>query len=596
MLNHTERTFKMSDLYAALKARLQQAMQKSFGDEFKDADPVLRPTQDSRFGDFQANVAMSLAKQLQRKPRDIAEQLCASAELDDLCEQPEVAGPGFINLRILPGVIAQQLLALANDERLAVALDSHPQTVVVDYSGPNVAKEMHVGHLRSTIIGDAIAKVLDFLGHNVIRQNHLGDWGTQFGMLIEHLVDSGWKLEQGKSIGDLNVLYQESKKRFDAGTDFAERSRQRVVALQSGDSQTRALWQELVKASRMYFSQVYERLDVTLQDSDARGESSYNDTLQETIDELTGKGLTQKDQGAVVVYLPEFVGRDDKPLPLIVQKSDGGFLYATTDLACLRYRISELHAQRVIYVTDARQSQHFAMVFKTAELAGWLNNKVMLEHVPFGSVLGEDGKPFKTRSGEVVRLIELIEEAERRAKEVVTAKNPQLSEAEQDQVATTVGIGAIKYADLSSDRVKDYIFSWDRMLAMEGNTAPYLQYAYTRVQSIFRKGLQQFEISDIGKLHATHVEIREPIEKQLGLKLFQLESALGVVAERLEPHRLCTYLYELATLFSSFYEACPVLKAETEISRNTRLLLCELTARTLKLGLGLLGIRVLEKM
>lgn len=596
MLTLIERTFKMSDLYAALKARLQQAMQKSFGDEFKDIDPVLRPAQDAKFGDFQANVAMSLAKQLQRKPRDVAEQLCANAELSDLCEPPEIAGPGFINLRILPGVIAEQLLALANDERLAVASDPHPQTVVVDYSGPNVAKEMHVGHLRSTIIGDAIAKVLDFLGHKVIRQNHLGDWGTQFGMLIEHLIDSGWQLGQGKSIGDLNILYQESKKRFDADADFAERARQRVVALQSGDSQTLALWQELVKASRTYFSQVYQRLDVSLQDSDARGESSYNDTLQETIDELAGKGLTQKDQGAVVVYLPEFVGRDDKPLPLIVQKSDGGFLYATTDLACLRYRISTLHAQRVIYVTDARQSQHFAMVFKTAELAGWLNGKVKLEHVPFGSVLGEDGKPFKTRSGEVVRLIELIEEAERRAKAVVASKNPDLSAAEQDQVAATVGIGAVKYADLSSDRVKDYVFSWDRMLAMEGNTAPYLQYAYTRVQSIFRKGLQQFDITDVAKLHATHVEIEQPIEKQLGLKLFQLESALGAVAERLEPHRLCTYLYELATLFSSFYEACPVLKAETETSRNTRLLLCELTARTLKLGLGLLGIRVLEKM
>ena len=586
----------MSDLYTALKARLQKSIHKSFGDEYKDMDPLLRPAQDLKFGDFQANVAMSLAKQLQRKPRDIAEQLCAGAELSDLCETPEIAGPGFINLRILPSVIAQQLLTLAGDERLAIAPDSHPQTVVVDYSGPNVAKEMHVGHLRSTIIGDAIAKVLNYLGHNVIRQNHLGDWGTQFGMLIEHLIDSGWQLGQGKSIGDLNILYKEAKKRFDADADFAERSRQRVVTLQSGDPQTRALWLELVKASRKYFSEVYERLDVTLQDSDARGESSYNDTLQDTLDELAGKGLTQKDQGATVVYLPEFVGRDDKPLPLIVQKSDGGFLYATTDLACLRYRISELHAQRVIYVTDARQSQHFAMVFKTAELAGWLNDAVKLEHVPFGSVLGEDGKPFKTRSGEVVRLIDLIEEAERRAKDVVTSKNPDLSEEQQIQVAKTVGVGAIKYADLSSDRVKDYVFAWDRMLAMEGNTAPYLQYAYTRVQSIFRKGLQQLENTDISKLHSTHIEIKEPIEKQLGLKLFQLESVLNVVAERLEPHRLCTYLYELATLFSSFYEACPVLKAETEISRNTRLLLCELTSRTLKLGLDLLGIRVLEKM
>ncbi|WP_455212332.1 arginine--tRNA ligase [Kaarinaea lacus] len=586
----------MSDLYAALQTKLKQAIQKSFGDEYQDVDPLLRPTQDAKFGDFQANVAMSLAKQLKRKPRDIAEAICANAELHDLCEAPEIAGPGFINLRILPSAIADQLVALAENERLAIEKESHPQTVVVDYSGPNVAKEMHVGHLRSTIIGDAIAKVLEFMGHHVIRQNHLGDWGTQFGMLIEHLIDSGWKLEEGKNIGDLNVLYQESKKRFDVDKDFAECARQRVVALQSGDAETRALWQELVKASRNYFSEVYNRLHVSLQDSDARGESSYNETLQDTIEELSDKGLTQIDQGAKVVYLPDFVGRDDKPLPLIVQKSDGGYLYATTDLACLRYRIRELHADRVIYVTDARQSQHFAMVFKTSELAGWLNHNVKLEYVPFGSVLGEDGKPFKTRSGEVVRLIQLIEEAERRALEVVSGKNPNLSVEQQQEVAETVGVGAIKYADLSSDRVKDYVFAWDRMLAMEGNTAPYLQYAYTRIQSIFRKGLEKLENMDITKLHATHVDIKEPIEKQLALKLFQLESILSSVAERLEPHRLCNYLFELATLFSSFYEACPVLKAETESSRNTRLLLCELTARTLKLGLNLLGIRVLEKM
>ncbi|KPJ90750.1 MAG: arginyl-tRNA synthetase [Gammaproteobacteria bacterium SG8_11] len=586
----------MSDLYAVLQTRLQQAICKSFGDTFQDTDPLLRPTQDPKFGDFQANVAMSLAKALQRKPRDIAETICANAELTDLCETPEIAGPGFINLRILPTAIADQLLVLAGNDRLAIENDPHLQTVVVDYSGPNVAKEMHVGHLRSTIIGDAIAKVLEFLGHKVIRQNHLGDWGTQFGMLIEHLIDSGWKLDEGKSIGDLNVLYQESKKRFDADEDFAERARQRVVALQGGDTETRALWQELVKASRNYFSEVYDRLHVSLQDDDARGESSYNETLQDTIEELSNKGLTQKDQGATVVYLPEFVGRDEKPLPLIVQKSDGGYLYATTDLACLRYRIRQLHADRVIYVTDARQSQHFAMVFKTAELAGWVDSKAKLEHVPFGSVLGEDGKPFKTRSGEVVRLIQLIEEAERRALEVVSSKNPDLSVEQQHEVADTVGVGAIKYSDLSNDRVKDYVFSWDRMLAMEGNTAPYLQYAYTRVQSIFRKGMAQLADMDITQLHTTHIEIKEPIERQLALKLFQLQSILHSVAERSEPHRLCNYLFELATLFSSFYEACPVLKAETEISRNSRLLLCELTARTLKLGLNLLGIRVLEKM
>ncbi|WP_455204017.1 arginine--tRNA ligase, partial [Kaarinaea lacus] len=319
----------MSDLYNRLEEKLQQAIHKSFGDEYIGVDPLLRVTQDPKFGDYQANVAMSLAKQLKRKPREIAEQICQNADIDQLCESPEIAGPGFINLRFKLEVISEQLATLADDERLAIPKDSQPQTVVVDYSGPNVAKEMHVGHLRSTIIGDAIAKILEFLGHNVIRQNHLGDWGTQFGMLIEHLLDSGWKIGDSKGVGDLNVLYQESKKRFDADEDFAERSRKRVVALQSGDANTLALWQALVAESRRYFVEVYQYLDVSLQDSDARGESSYNESLATVIDQLNDKGLTQEDQGATVVYLPDFVGRDDKPLPLIVRKSDGGFLYAT---------------------------------------------------------------------------------------------------------------------------------------------------------------------------------------------------------------------------------------------------------------------------
>ena len=586
----------MSTLQNTLVLRLQQAIQQCFGAEYANIDPLLRPTQDPKFGDFQANVAMSLAKPLRRKPRDVADAICAALQIDDLCEPPEIAGPGFINLRIRESALIEQLRGLAADEHLAVAPSAKPQRVVVDYSGPNVAKEMHVGHLRSTIIGDAIARVLEFLGHHVVRQNHLGDWGTQFGMLIQHLLDSGWNPEQRSGLRDLNALYQESKKRFDADEDFAERSRRRVVLLQNGDAQTLAIWERLVAESKRYFSSVYGRLDVSLQEQDARGESSYNAYLSDTLQELQSKDLITEDQGALVAYLPGFVGRDDQPLPLIVRKSDGGYLYATTDLACLRYRLRELHADRVIYVTDARQSQHFAMVFKTAELAGWLNNGAVVEHVPFGSVLGEDGKPFKTRSGEVVRLIELVEEAERRALEVVRSKNPDLDADRQNDVATTVSVGAIKYADLSSDRVKDYVFAWERMLAMEGNTAPYLQYAYTRVRSIFRKGMEQGSVGMTNLSGTDQLTLHEPVEKQLSLKLLQLEPVLQSVAERLEPHRLCIYLYELSNLFSSFYEACPVLKAGSEASRRTRLLLCDLTARTLKLGLGLLGIRVLEKM
>jgi len=591
----------MSELFQTIEKRFQQAFSKAFGESYANIDPQLRATQDVRFGDCQANFAMGLAKQMKCSPRALADQVCQQLELADICEPPEIAGPGFINLRLLPSALSQQLLALSQDSRLGVLPVSHSQTVVVDFSAPNVAKEMHVGHLRSTIIGDAVVRVLEFLGHQVIRQNHVGDWGTQFGMLIEHLLENGWQPDKetavNQSYRDLNALYKISKKQFDEDPAFAERSRQRVVALQQGDVDTLAIWQSLVAQSRQYFSAVYERLDVTLQDSDVKGESAYNDLLSDTVSELKAQGLVKTDQGATVVYLPGFVGRDNQPLPLIIQKSDGGYLYATTDLACLRYRIQSLKAERLIYITDARQSQHFAMIFKTGEMAGWLTDQVRVEHVPFGSVLGEDGKPFKTRSGEVVRLVELIDEAERRAKAVMTEKNAQLSDQEQTVIAKTVGMGAIKYADLSSDRVKDYIFSWQRMLAMEGNTAPYMQYAYTRVRSIFRKAAGQDNSNPLDSIKtADQLHIDKAEEKALCLKLLQFSSALNSVAEHLEPHRLCTYLYELATTFSSFYEACSVLKADSEASRLTRLLLCDLTARTIEQGLSLLGIRVLEKM
>lgn len=583
----------MSELSKVLHHRLKQAIVHCFGDDYQQVDPLLRSTPDPKFGDFQSNIAMSLAKRLGRNPREVATEIVAAAKLDDVCESPEIAGPGFINLRLLSAAIAQQLRRISVDERLGIPMRETAETVVVDYSGPNVAKEMHVGHLRSTIIGDAIAHVLEFLGHRLIRQNHLGDWGTQFGMLIQYLIETDWTPGEDSSVSDLNALYKESKVRFDNDVEFAEKSRNRVVALQAGDPQSIQLWQGLVSESRAYISAVYQRLDVSLTDSDIRSESAYNDLLEPMVAELTSKGLAQQDQGATVVFLSEFTGRDDKPLPLIIRKSDQGFLYATTDLACLRYRIQDLHANRLIYVTDARQSQHFAMIFKTAEKAGWLDSGATTEHVPFGSVLGEDGKPFKTRSGETVRLVDLIEEAERRAFEVVTQKNPELDEETQKDIANAVAIGAIKYADLSGDRVKDYVFSWERMLAMEGNTAPYMQYVYTRVRSIFRKGIEQGNI-DLSAL--TEIDISDPVEKQLSLKLFQLDDVLEKVAQHLEPHRLCTYLFELASQFNSFYEACPVLKAESEIQRQSRLLLCDLTARTIELGLRLLGIRVSERM
>lgn len=590
----------MSSLSQLLTVRFQDAFLQAYGNEYKHMDPVLRPTQDARFGDYQANFAMGFAKQLKRKPREIAAEVCRHLNISDICEPVEIAGPGFINIRFLARTLCENCLYLANDKRLGVRFSENKQVVVVDYSGPNVAKEMHVGHLRSTIIGDAIARVLEYLGHEVIRQNHVGDWGTQFGMLIENLLDKGWKPDAAtadSAYQDLNSLYQESKQRFDTDESFAERSRQRVVALQSGDTETLAIWQSLVDLSKIYFSSVYKQLDVTLTNEHVKGESSYNDYLADTVEQLTSKKLATRDQGAQVVYLPEFAGRDNKPLPLIIQKSDGGYLYATTDLACLRYRLEKLKANRVIYVTDARQSQHFAMVFKTAQLAHWYTDKELVEHVPFGSVLGEDGKPFKTRSGEVIRLIDLIDEAKRRAREVVQQKNPDLSEKEQQQIAAAVGMGAIKYADLCNDRVKDYVFSWSRMLAMEGNTAPYIQYAYTRVRSIFRRATADLDQTyDPGHIHPDHMVLVNDAEKALCLKLSQFSNVLESVAVNLEPHRLCNYLFELASTFSGFFEACPVIKAETYDSRITRLLLCDLTARTIQQGLQLLGIKVLEKM
>ena len=575
----------MADTLELLRERFARAIAAAYGEDFAGTDPILRPAQKPEFGDYQANVAMALAKQVKAKPRDVAAKIIESLDVADVCESPEIAGPGFINLRLTPDFLAHQAVNLADDDQLGVKDSDTPRHVVVDYSGPNVAKEMHVGHIRSTCIGDSIVRVLEFLGDRVTRQNHLGDWGTQFGMLIEHMADVGAREGEAFHVGDLNALYQQAKSKFDEDADFAERARRRVVALQSGDESTLVLWRQLVDESERHFEQVYARLNVRLTAEDVRGESFYNDGLAATAEELERKGVARDSEGALCVFVEQYES------PVMVRKSDGGFGYDATDLAAIRFRVGELRADRLIYVTDARQREHFDKVFDAARRAGWAED-VRLDHVPFGTILGQDGKPFKTRAGDVVKLADLLDEAVERAGAIVAEKNPDLSEQERAEVARVVGIGAIKYFDLSSDRVKDYVFDWDRMLAMDGNTAPYLQYAYTRIRSIFRKGGEQGGAAS----KADEIEWSHPAERALLLKVMQLGGVLRGVADALEPHRLCTYLYELATAFSGFYETCPVLKADTDARRATRLLLCDLTARTLKRGLDLLGIETLERM
>ncbi|MFO7287001.1 MAG: arginine--tRNA ligase [Gammaproteobacteria bacterium] len=578
----------MTDLSSTIEARFRDALAKAFGDEHRATDPLVRLSTDERFGDYQANVAMSLAKTLGAKPRDVAASIVAALDAADLFERVEIAGPGFINLTLTNDALGRRVEAMHEDERLGVE-PAPRERIVVDYSGPNVAKEMHVGHLRSTCIGDAIARVLRFLGHDVIGQNHLGDWGTQFGMLIEYLMESGGAVS--REIGDLNAFYQEAKRRFDGDPEFAERARLRVVALQRGDAETLELWRTLVDASKRYFDTIYERLDIDRSLLEYRGESAYNDDLDDVIRGLDEAGLLRESEGALVVYPQGFKGRDGEPLPMIVRKRDAGYLYATTDLAAARYRLNVLGATRVIYVTDARQSQHFAMLFQTLREAGWAGPNIRLDHVPFGTILGPDRKPFKTRSGDVVRLGEVIDEAEERAYAIVAEKNPSMPEEEKRRVAHVVGVGALKYADLASERIRDYVFDWNRMLSLDGNTAPYLQNAYVRIRSIFRKA----DADGIAYEGFGRVKIVEEAERALALKLLQLPAVVRGVAESLEPHRLCNYLYELASAYHRFYERCPVLSADDE-TRRSRLRLCDVTARTLKTGLELLGIATVEQM
>ncbi len=581
-----------------LKIKFQQALSAAFGAEYAEVDPLLVSASNPKFGDYQSNVALSLAKQLEQAPRVIAEQIVAKLDINDICETPTVAGPGFINLTLKPAYLEAQLSAIQTDERLGVAVAKEPKRVVVDFSSPNIAKEMHVGHLRSTIIGDCIARILEFRQYDVLRLNHVGDWGTQFGMLIAYLQEvypDALTTADVLDLGDLVTFYRKAKQRFDENEIFREKARAEVVKLQAGVEETRRAWQLLCEQSRREFKVIYELLNVHLVE---RGESFYNPLLTAVVEDLDKKGLLVEDGGAKCVFLEGFTNKEGEPLPLIVQKSDGGYNYATTDLAALRYRIEQDHVRRIIYITDAGQANHFAQVFQVARRAGWIPDDVEIIHIPFGLVQGEDGKKLKTRSGETVRLRDLLDEAIARARADLEARLKEEGREETEDfinhAAEVIGIGAVKYADLSQNRTSNYIFSYDKMLALQGNTAPYMLYAYARIQGISRKGGINFEqLGDDAKVLLQH-----ETELILAKHLLQLDEIISTVEQDLLPNRLCEYLFQLSQKFNQFYDrdrGVQVLSAE-EPQRTSRLVLCDLTARTLKLGLSLLGITTLERM
>ena len=571
-----------------------QLLSQRFADAFaalagSPVDPVVRP---SEHADAQVNGALSVAKSLGRAPRDVANDVLGRVgDVSDMCETVEVAGPGFMNVVFAAGFLADQLHAALADTRLGVQAAPTAETVVIDYSAPNVAKEMHVGHLRSTVIGDALVRMHEYVGNRVVRENHIGDWGTPFGMLIEHLLDLGEaRAAEEFSVGDLDGFYKEARKKFEANDDFKERSRLRVVALQAGDEETLRMWRVLVAESTKYFNRVYRQLDVLLTDGDLMGESAYNDLLPKVVERLRSGGHLQQSDGADVMFLDGFTNRDNEPLPLIIRKGDGGYNYATTDLACVIDRVERLGANRMWYVVGAPQAQHLQMVEAATRAAGWLPPTVEMRHVAFGNVLGSDRKMLKSRSGDSVKLSALLDEAVERATAAVREKNPDLDVAAQDAIARMVGIGAVKYADLSTDRVKDYIFDWDRMLSFDGNTAPYLQYAHARIRSIFRRAAV-----DRATLDPRNLVLEATEERALALTVLGFDAAVWDALDKASPHRLCTYLYDVATAFTSFYENCPVLKSEEPL-RSSRLVLCDVTARVLEAGLGLLGIDAPEAM
>ena len=592
-----------------LEDRISAAMAAATG--LAKCAAIVRAATDPKFGDYQANGVMALAKEMKTNPRQLAEEVVKNLDVDDICGPPEIAGPGFINLRLKAGFIASSLLEINSDlsNRLGVEKTSQPKTIVVDFSAPNIAKQMHVGHLRSTIIGDCICRMLEFLGHKVIRQNHIGDWGTQFGMLMALLDEKSRQAETHTGVAIpfsqlepplplpiFEDFYKEAKRRYDNDAQFAKAAREAVVCLHNRDEKYTLLWLRIVDKSRCHYQTIYDTLGVNLNKEHERGESTYNDSLPDIVTELKKMEVAVESDGAVCVFPEGFKNKEGQPLPFMIQKSDGAYLYATTDLAAIRYRINELKADKIIYVTDARQKLHFEMLFATARMAKWVSGDIELSHVMFGSVLGEDGAPLKTRSGESVKLKELLDEAVERAKAVVEEKNPDLDKDKKAEIAKAVGVGAVKYADYSNNRTSDYVFSFDKMLAMDGNTAPYMQYAYARIKSIERKAQTRDVDIETELAGLKTLSLAEPAELDLAKTLSRYGEAIQAAAADNRPNYLTAYLYELAQKFSGFYTNCPVLDAGPD-KRPTRLLLCDLTAKTIKHGLSeLLGIEVVEQM
>ena len=576
------------NIQSILSEKIKQAMIAAGADA--QCEALVRQSGKVQFGDYQANGIMPAAKKLGLNPREFAQNVLDKADLQDIAEKTEIAGPGFINIFLKDTWLADNINRAVQDPKLGVH-NPEKQTVVVDYSSPNVAKEMHVGHLRSTIIGDAVVRTLEFLGNNVIRANHVGDWGTQFGMLIAYLEKMENEHASEMELSDLEAFYRAAKKHYDEDPVFAEKARNYVVKLQSGDEYCRTMWQKLVKITMQQNQHNYDRLNVTLTDKDVMGESLYNPMLPGIVEDLKKQGLAVEDDGALVVYLDEFKNKDGDPMGVIVQKKDGGFLYTTTDIAAAKYRYETLKAHRALVFSDTRQSQHMQQAWLITRKAGYVPDSFQLEHKNFGMMLGKDGKPFKTRSGDTVKLADLLDEAIERAGVLISQKSTALSEQEKADVIEAVGIGSVKYADLSKNRTTDYVFDWDNMLSFEGNTAPYMQYAYTRIRSIFNRS--QIALSEVEQ---AQLSITDEKERALAIKLLQFEEAVQVVGKDGTPHVLCAYLYELAGVFSSFYEHCPILNNDDQQVKLSRLKLALLTERTLKQGLDLLGIKTVEKM
>ena len=576
------------NIQSILSEKIKQAMIAAGADA--QCEALVRQSGKVQFGDYQANGIMPAAKKLGLNPREFAQSVLDKADLQDIAEKTEIAGPGFINIFLKNTWLAENINRAVQDPKLGVH-NPEKQTVVVDYSSPNVAKEMHVGHLRSTIIGDAVVRTLEFLGNHVIRANHVGDWGTQFGMLIAYLEKMENEHASEMELSDLEAFYRAAKKHYDEDPVFAEKARNYVVKLQSGDEYCRTMWQKLVKITMQQNQHNYDRLNVTLTDKDVMGESLYNPMLPGIVEDLKKQGLSVEDDGALVVYLDEFKNKDGDPMGVIVQKKDGGFLYTTTDIAAAKYRYETLKANRALVFSDTRQSQHMQQAWLITRKAGYVPDSFQLEHKNFGMMLGKDGKPFKTRSGDTVKLADLLDEAIERAGVLISQKSTALSEQEKADVIEAVGIGSVKYADLSKNRTTDYVFDWDNMLSFEGNTAPYMQYAYTRIRSIFNRS--QIALSEVEQ---AQLSITDEKERALAIKLLQFEEAVQVVGKEGTPHVLCAYLYELAGVFSSFYEHCPILNNDDQQVKLSRLKLALLTERTLKQGLDLLGIKTVEKM